>query len=258
MRKFTGSICALALLSALFIAPSIAVAQADDEGIYTYVAQWRLDRDKRAAFWDQFEKNTQPTLEKLAADDTIVEWGTSHQTVHTADGMTDMMWWCAKSIAGTQKVLQELMKSPMESVPGAMLGHSDMMLKSMIFRSKGGITEGYLQVANYTVKPGKGAEWLKLWKKYALPEYEKMMADGVIHGFGVDREYIHTANPRMRSVWVMTKDAESLDKENAAWDAIFEQASEEMSQAIGRSFRDVLEGDAHRDSLEYVSRFHHK
>ena len=207
MRRLE-QICAY---TALLVLPSLAVpaaAQDKDQTIYTYVAEWRIPRAKSAAFQAFFEKTDKPILDRLLADGSIKEWGRTTTLLHSTDGMTDGVWWCATSFTGIEKVLAEIGKIDSSALNDMVEKHQDHFLESLIFRTGNSkATSGFLDESAYYVKPGKAEDWLNLWKKWMQPVYEKMLADGTIMGYGIDHEAYHTMTPAYRGVWVVTDSA---------------------------------------------------
>jgi hypothetical protein len=256
MRRLE-QICAFA---ALLVLPSLAVPLlAQDQTVYTYVATWRIPRAKAAAFQSFFEKTDKPVMDRLVADGTIREWGRTTTLLHSADGMTDAVWWSAGTFTGVQKVLAELSKIDTTGMNDLTEKHQDQLLESMIFRTGNSkATSGFLEESVYYVKPGKGEEWFSLWKKWMQPVYEKMLADGTIMGYGVDRESYHTTTPAYRSTWVMSDSPEGVDKATATFEAEIAKRSKEEQKTVGLQFQEVLEPGTHRDNLDRVLYYGHK
>jgi hypothetical protein len=235
--------------------PMAAQTQADAP-VYTYVAEYRLKPGKGADFWTYFEKTTQPVLDQLVADGTLLEWGRSASVVHTVDGMSDYLWFCSKTVGGTQKTLEKIMTARPANVVDAVEKHSDRLLQSLIFKtgSKRSST-GYLETSNHFVKPGKGREWFEMFKRFQQPVYEKLLAGGVILGYGIDREYVHTMSGGYRGVWVLLPDADAIDKEAAAFDAEFSGRSPEEGRMMQSAMAEMTVADQHRDGIERVLKY---
>ncbi len=258
MRRLE-QICAY---TALLVLPSLAVpaaAQDKDQTIYTYVAEWRIPRAKSAAFQAFFEKTDKPILDRLLADGSIKEWGRTTTLLHSTDGMTDGVWWCATSFAGIEKVLAEIGKIDSSALNDMVEKHQDHFLESLIFRTGNSkATSGFLDESAYYVKPGKAEDWLNLWKKWMQPVYEKMLADGTIMGYGIDHEAYHTMTPAYRGVWVVTDSPEAEDKVSAAFEAAMNARSKEERRTVGLQMQEVLEPGTHRDNLDRVLYYGHK
>jgi hypothetical protein len=232
----------------------MAAQPTTDEPVFTYVAEYRLKPGKTADFWGYFEKITQPILDQLVADGTLLEWGRSSSVVHTADGMSEYLWYCAKTVGGTQKALEKIMAPRPANVVDSIEKHSDRLFQSLIFKiGSKRATTGYLQTSSYVVKPGRAREWLEGFKRYQQPVYEKLMAGGVILGYGVDREYVHSGPSGFRNVWVFLPDADAIDKESAAFEA--DGRSPEERRMIQAAVVEMTDSELHRDGLERVVKY---
>jgi hypothetical protein len=258
MRRLE-QICAFTALLTLPLLAAPLAAQDKDQTIYTYVALWRVPRAKTAAYQSFFEKTDQPILDRLVADGSLREWGRTTTLLHSVDGMTDGVWFCATSFTGIQKVLAELAKVDSTPLNDLVEKHQDEFLESMIFRTGNSkATSGFLEESVYYVKPGKAEEWFSLWKKWMQPIYEKLLADGTIVGYGVDRESYHTTTPAYRSMWVIAEWAEAVDRATAAFEAEMGKRSKEEQKSIQLQMQEVLEPGTHRDNLDRVIHYGHK
>jgi hypothetical protein len=248
---------AFVLLLAPVLATQLAVAQQQDQTVYTYVSQFRVPAAKRGDFAFQFNQYAKPVLDRLLADGAILNWGRSAPVVHTANGMTDTVWWCANQVSGAVKVLEEVAKAKMP--PSVAEAHQDALLQSMIFKTReSSATSGYLYVSDWTFQTGKAGAWMDAFDKYDKPVYEGLLASGDILGYGVNFEFVHTADPRSRSVWVLVENAESADKVTAAMAAARSVRTPSERTAFEQTNAEILVPDAHRDSLDTVVEFHHK
>ena len=258
MRRFDQVLA----FTAMLVLPSLTfplTAQEQDKTVYTYVAEWRVPRAKSAAFQTFFQKNDQPILDRLLADNTIKEYGRTSTMIHSESGMTDGLWFSAYSFSGIEKVLSEFAKLDMTGFADLIEKHSDSYLASVIFRTGNSkATGGFLEDSLYVVKPGKGEEWLKLWKKWMQPVYEKLVADGTLVGYGIDREAYHTTVGGSRWVWTMADSPQAVDKVDAAFDAARAKYSADELKSINDQMQEVLEPGTHRDSLQRVLYYGHK
>ena len=101
-------------------------------------------------------------------------------------------------------------------------------------------------------------EWLKLWKKWMQPVYEKLLADGTLVGYGIDREAYHTTGGGARFVWMMTETPQAMGKVDAAFEAARAKYSADEVRSVGDQFQEVLESNTHRDRLMRVLQYGHK
>ena len=224
-----------------------------------YVALFTVKPGQEKTFSDLVEKHDKPVFERLMAEGTILGWGVVTPVLHGQTPATHGVWWTCSSYEGLGKILaafEEIEKTMGEEAVQQFVAavdlekHSDSLIRSMVFRTKaaGPGTHPYISVAQWQVKPGKGSQWLERWKKYLQPVYEKLLADGVILAFGVDREEEHTMDPTFRQTWVVLPDLAAVDKVDAAFDAAH---SEEEWEGINSGFRELGEPGAHRDSMYY-------
>jgi len=255
MQKLRLRLPAL-LAMAVLLPPA---AQAQQQTIYTFVAEWHVPRAQWGAFTDAAMKNTVPVLERLVADGTLVEFAITASVVHTEEGPTHTSWWSAASFAGVNRALGELLKvSQLAEFSSAK--HRDHLLRSVIYESSktAKLTSGFGHLGLTRVKPGKARDWRELYDKYNKPVYDKLLADGVILGYGVDVESIHTEDPGNRMSWFLAANAESVDKVDAAIAAAQQQATPVERRAISAAFADVTVPGSHRDSLDRIIYYVHK
>lgn len=243
----------LAVLVVLLVLPLLASAQMQQEPpTFTMVSEWVIPR----AQWDDYvafgKKNAQPVFEKLLADGTIIGWGMYETIVHQEDRETHGSWFEATSIANIEKTLAELRKLPPNPIINT-VKHHDFLIRSPLARRKvGNGTNGYLLVASTKVQPGKGQEWRDLYDKYTKPGYEEAFANGLLTGFWIDVEQVHTDDPGLRYSVLLFPSADAMDKFGAAGQAAAAKRGAEANQAIGRMFADVSVAGVHRDYFARV------
>ena len=233
-----------------------AQQQAAEPAVYTYVAEWAVPR----AQWDDFvanwEKNSKPILEKMSANGTLVGWGAYSTVIHEPDGFTHGAWWAATSIAGLEKVRDELIKQPPNAPLIAATRHRDYLLRSIFHGTRAtGPASGYLWVSSSMVQPGKGQDWRAYWEKYSKPVYDQLLKDGTITYYSLDVEQVHTEPSGLRFVVYITPNADGVDKVTAAFAAETQKRSEAERNALGVAFGDMVVAGAHRDYFARVSSY---
>jgi len=242
---------AVAAIGLLAVAP--AFAQSSDEKekppVYIYVAQWGVPR----ASWPAYEKADQgykQTMEKMLADGTIVSYGFFRSVVHSEGAPTHGAWWTATSIANSMKALNALtsLTGPPFDTQAKILAdskHFDLLLVSRNYSTRAGAFENaYLRVGTYKTKPNEGETAEKVLKAYIAPVLEKLVADGTLLSYSIDRQALHTDDPGLLNIAIIAKDADGLDKFHAAIDA-----AAKANPAGGPAFGSVTEGSDHRDFL---------
>lgn len=251
MPKAPLAVAALVCLAALMPAPAMA-QQAAPVG-YTYVAEWDAARDKWPEIAAYAEKAWRPLLERLVADGTLTDFGIYQTVVHEFGGVSNGLWWSAKSIANIEKARLEALKLP--SAPGtAEARHRDYFLRSLVWKGRPGSgAGGYLRVATSVVQPGKGAQWLALWQKYNQPLWDEFVANGTVAAYGVQLEHIVIDDPGVRMVVGIFPNAEGLDKAQAASMAMTEKRTQAERDAITAEFAAVTVPSAARTYLARIN-----
>lgn len=226
---------------------------------YSFVAEWQIPRAQWGTFAADFDKNTRPVLEKLAAEGTLMAWGVYESIVHTADGYSHGTWWTASSYAGLEKARRQLLaaSAASTSLAGA-TGHHDFLLRAIAYSGKSGTGEGYLTISTYVLKPGKGREWKELWDKESKPLLDELVGKGTLLAYSVDVEDVHTLPPSMRMVVTLTPTVEADDQVNAAFDAAAAKLTPQERQTRTLMMDNLLEPGTHRDQYKRVIRYWHK
>ena len=148
MRRWRG--LPATLLAATIWSLAVPLA-AEDKTIYAREADWDVSRSEWGNWANNFEKNTQPVLEKLFADGVIVEWWFSATSLHSEDGYTHTTGYSANSLANLQRALDALVEAgsnqsedERRAFAGAVKKHRDSLLRSVVYRSRTAkIEDGY-------------------------------------------------------------------------------------------------------------------
>ena len=125
---------------------------------------------------------------------------------------------------------------------------------SIVGGGKAASGAGYLSVSSFVVKAGKGQEWRQLWEKNTKPLYDELVAKGVLVGYAIDVEDVHTASPTLRFVVTVTPSAEAEDQFVAATDAAAEKLTPEERKTRGLTMNELLEPGTHRDMHSRILR----
>ena len=244
-----GVVCALAISALVAAAP----AQAQEQTHYTYVSLWAVPR----AQWTDFEKareQTNSVLERLVGDGTLVAWGSDAAEVHTEGGYTHANWFVSNTQAGITKTLESLRSLSRTQALANTTKHSDVMLHSIAHGGKTArTTSGYLRVAFWQAKPGRGNDVEQYFKKYIQPDLDAGVADGSVLMYNFDTEQIHTDAPGGYNLAVVYATGDGLDKRAAT-----QAAHQKENPAAGEGFGAMLETQAHRDGLARILAFQHK
>ena len=215
--------------------------------------------DRTAAvgrFQSDFDKNTRPILEKLAANGTLTGWGAYETIVHTKDGPTHGVWFMSNTAAGIEQARGELLKGTASStsVTGA-TAHNDFYLESLGNGKPGSGTNGFLTVSSYAVKPGQGQAWRQAWEKTQKPIFDDLVAKGLLRWLLRSSETFHTETPALRFVATLSPNIDAEDKMTAAFEAAMSKRTPEEQKAATATAMEVAEPGAHRDQFARVLRY---
>lgn len=259
MRKgFTGvclciCICLVGLMM-LSVQPALAQTAAEKPPVYTYVAEWAVPR----AMWADYDKQEaagNDAMKKLVADGTLVSYGNFAVVNHQEGAPTHGSWFSAGSMANLMKVLEGLRAASTATSPVfAASKHWDFILTSRDYNAHSGtFTNGYLRVATWVEKPDASDPGGKIMKATMVALLEKMLADGSLHAYTIDREIVHSMDPNAFFVVMVTNGAEGLDK----FAAVLEETGKNNPTLLP-AFGSLIEGHGHRDTLARVSTTTHK
>lgn len=232
-----------------------AAAQATDKPVvYTFVMEWDVPR----GMWADYDKQmatTAETLKKAVDDGTLTGYGMFSTITHAEGAANHGTWITANSVANLMKVLDVLRASPASTSPVvAASKHWDYLVSSSDYAAHSGtFTNGYLRVATWMGKEGANDPDGKIEKASMVALCEKLMADGALHSYSIERENIHTMDANAFFVVLVTNGPEGLDKFNAAVADMGKTSPTSLA-----AFRSLIADTGHRDTLAKVTTFVHK
>jgi hypothetical protein len=265
------------LLVVIFLlVPGWALAQQPEP--LTYVGTFKVKPGKEESFVNFVKKYDQPMFEKLMAEGTVLAWGLDAALLHHQGEATHNLWVSVPSYAAVDKLLAAFvelgkqmkaddeqraaearrLKQPVPKTAEQDLmeafdfdQHQDFVLRSVVFNIKPvpADTLPYTGVFRFRVERGRGEDYRKLWEKYDKPIWDKLLADGMIFGYGIDVEDWTSMGGGWRWLWVSLPDMATTDKIDAAFRADRDKRSEEERAAIGRQFREVIVAGSGHDDL---------
>ncbi len=209
--------------------------------LYRYVSNWTFPR----AHWGDVDKDNATDYQKVfapsLADGTLVGYGDDENQVHSAEGFTHDNWWQAKSLAGLMKVLVAFHHGGGGSSPLLVSSteHWDQIYISNFYNWKSGTwKDAYRYAGTYKLKPDApdADDAVRTLSRFYVPVFERMLADGTIVEYEIDREVIHTTDSRARIHFsFVMPSAEGLDKFQVALGAALDENS-----LIGPAFGSMM------------------
>lgn len=229
-------------------------APAEKPRLYTYVAEWGVPRGMWADYQKQEAANVE-AMKKAVADGTLVAFGSYAVVSHQEGEPTHGTWFSANSLANLMKVLEGLRSAPASTSPVlAASKHRDYILRSETYNGHSGtFTNAYLRVGIWPAREGGSDPEGKIAKATMGALLEKLLAEGALHAYQLDEEAVHSGDPGILYVGVVTNGAEGLDKFEAA---VSELGKSNPAGLAG--FGSLIDRHGHRDILARVDTMTHK
>ena len=268
----------LAIVSLLVVAAP-AFAQQPPAQPLTFYYDYTVKPGKEAAFLELVKTVGQPVRDKLMADGVVLAWGIDVPLLTVPGTATHSIWYSVADYAGVQKVddamrAQRKKLADDEAARKVARGATteDRVIdvfdvsKSHFYLTRDLVSAvtpappaGVLPYTRYNfvkVHPGKGADYRAAWEKYNKPVFDKLLADGVILGYGLAVEEVKTAGEFTHFVWYAAKDMAAFDKQRDAFMADRTRRSQEERDGIAALFLSLSDPDAARSIIVRAIMFH--
>jgi hypothetical protein len=241
----------LVLLGSMLATPTSSVsaqsASTEKPALFTYVSLFAVPR----AQWSDFEKaemSDEAEMKKLAADGTIVGWGSFVRVAHQEGEPTHGDWFSATSQANLMKGLEALIGTGTAKDPVYMnTKHWDEIYESRDYNMQSGtFTNAYLRVGFFKYKEGSDHA-TEITRASFVKLLDGMVADGSLHGYHIDRQAVHTRDANSFAIVLFTNGAEGLDKFGNAVDNM---AKKDPAGTAG--FESNIDEKGHMDELYRV------
>lgn len=271
------------LLAMLLSCISSAAQQAKPQPlIFWYV--YTINPGKENEFLDLVKTVGQPVRDKLMADGVVLAWGVQASMLRVPGDGTHWIWYQVADWSGIEKVDDAMraqiakMSSNDSTAPAGKKGSKpagsvtdrlreiadlskthDYVTRDLVSNVSSTLPPGVLPFTRYffaKVKPGKSADFRKAWEKYNKPVLDKLVADGVVLGYGLDVEEVRTSGEFTHFAWIDTKDLGAQDKVRDAFIADRTHRTQEEQDAIINLFNSVADGDASRGGIARSLIFH--
>jgi hypothetical protein len=224
----------------------------------TSVSTFKVSPGQENAFVEK-GRGFAPLLDKLMASGIVTAYGIDVDMLHVP-GENNVGFWVEvpdfTALDKAQKALDEF-EAANPRLMGDLRAMADMTThRDLIIGAReknvGSVPAGSKPVNDFDiarVKPGRMDDFMALFRKYDKPVLDKLVADGVIYGYELDTEAVHTMEPGL--VWgiVMMPDLGIKDKVWTAFVASYKNLPEEERNMVDKMYEDTIVPGSHRDSL---------
>jgi len=264
------------LAVSLVLCVSLAAQQSQPPQPLTLWHDFTVNAGKEDEFMVLAKTVGVPVLDKLMAEGVVQAWGIEVPILRSPGNPTHAVWITVNDWAGVGKV-QDGIEAQFAKLAAdeAKTGKKTtaQRVREVFDASKTrdwltrDLVSGYgtkmppnpLPYARYfftKVKPGKGAEYRKVWEKYNKPVLEKLVADGVVMAWGLGVEEVKTEGGFTHYTWVGVAEMGDWDKVRDAFIADRNRRSAEEQSAISDAFNDLTDADAARGLATRSILFH--
>jgi hypothetical protein len=271
------------LFTILLSCISAAAQQAKPQPL-TFWYEYSINAGKEDEFIDLVKTVGQPVRDKLMAEGVVLGWGVEVPLLRVPGSPTHVIWYAVSDWSGVEKVdsamraqIAKMSEDASKSAAGKkaqkpaasvterlreiadMAKTHDYLTRDIVIDEGPAPPAGVLPYTRYNyikAKPGKAGDYRKAWEKYNKPVYDKLVADGVIIGYGLSVEEVRTEGDFTHFVWFETKDLAGMDKVRTAFIADRERRSQDEQDAISNLFGSLVDLDAARAEVSRSIIYH--
>jgi hypothetical protein len=248
------------VMAALLLLPTLAAAQEGPMPM-TWVGMMQVKPGADLQFEKAFDTYEKPLLDQLVADGKATSWALGYELA--GPGGYDYVFWITVSgwagIGAVEAMSDQRWEGMSEEELAQMLaGWTDaiepgadqtQLLRHTVFKANPDADWKYLRLTAVTVKPGHGGDVVKMWKSYWAPVYDQLLESGVIAGYGMVEQAIHSDSSFTHESWITFNDLANLDQFEKAFEAADAEVSEGDGVARKAAFMKMFKPEAHFDRL---------
>jgi hypothetical protein len=225
-----ASLAVLGMTATLAGAQTLIDAVKEKPALYRYESYWVFP----PAHWGDVAKDNatanQKVLAPALADGTLVGYGDDENMVNPGEGFTHGNWWLANSSPGVLKVLDAFDKGSASSSSRLINStqHWSQLYISNYYNWKAGSWKGAYELRfAYKLRPSADPQSATLMLSgFYVPLFEKLLADGAIVEYDIDRESVHSADSPGQIIFAfVAPNTEGLNKFRPALIAAFKDNS---------------------------------
>jgi hypothetical protein len=211
----------LAVVASLVTAPA-----AEAQETVSWIAFEKTKPGKSRDLIGMTLKEDAPMYDELMKNGTLMAWGIAIPIHHRPDDDWNYVLWATMSDwskvgglqAGFEKSFASRTPEQMAAMQQAFMdatvagSHHDWVVNGLVYRvSPTAPAPRYLYVGFHQALPGKDGAVTDFYTKHVAPIYEKLMAEGVISGYGLDVQALHGEPGWSHYGWYTMADLGAMD-----------------------------------------------
>jgi hypothetical protein len=257
------------LLLGLLVAgllPSVCAAQEKVQYL-TWVRYFRTQPGQERDFVATIKEVNGDTLDGLVKQGKLRAWGIAIPFTRTEEPWTHAVWLSVPDWAHMDEVVQgfeaaeqargkEANEAIAQRFRGLVEAGSvhDEVFRNIVVSSAGqgspsAQPPAYIRLSAYKVRAGHQKDAVDLYKRYALPVYESLIADGSIIQSGLAVREIVSDSEWTHLSWMMTANLAALDKAQQAFAKAEEARSPQEQADLAKNLGEALDFDAYRSQI---------
>jgi len=247
-------------MAALILLPTLAAAQEGPMPL-TWVGMYKVKPGTGPQFEKLFEKYDKPLCAKLVADGNAISWGLGYELA--GPGGFHYAWWVTMpgwaAMGAVEAAFDEFYEGLSEEELATMSAErtavmepgtsQTQLLRHTVFQANPDADYKYLRLAAYTFKPGHDGDVMKMYKSFIVPTYDQLLESGVISGYGMMEQAVHSDSSFTHEAWITFADLADIEK----YEKAFMEADAEVSEGDGvareLAFMKMVKPDGHYDRL---------
>jgi hypothetical protein len=257
---FRSRLATVVVTVTLISLPMLGAAQEDEPKPLTWAFMLKVKPGADLQFEKAFEKYNKPLFDQLVADGTAISWALGYELAGPG-GFHYVFWINAPDWASIGKIeaaFDTHWEGPSEEEVAQMIadwteaiepGGEQTFLKHEVFNANPEAAHKYLRLSAFTVKPGHGGDFMKMYKGFWAPVYDQLLESGVIAGYGMIEQAIHADSAFTHESWITFNDLTSLDAVEQAFEKAYQEFSEGEGVALNTTYMNMMKPDTHFDRL---------
>jgi hypothetical protein len=241
--------------------PLAAAAQEEEPMPLTWAGLFNVKPGADLLFEKTFDTYEKPLLDQLVADGKAMSWALGYELAGPG-GFDLVIWINAPGWAGIgdiEAMFESRYEGMSEEDLAAMIedwtaavepeGDRTLLLRHKVFKADPEADFTYLRLSHYTAKAGHGDDFMKMYKSFAVPVYDQLLETGVVSGYGMAVQAIHSDTSFTHEAWVTVDSLADFDSIDKAFEDAYAKISDGEGVAREIAFMKMVQHDSHFDRL---------